>query len=204
MRIAVVGTSGSGKSTLAERLAGALGLPFIELDAINWQPGWVGLNSTDVPEFKRRVDAAIAADAWVLAGNYGDVRDAVWGRATDLVWLDYPRPVIMRRVIWRSFVRAVDRKELWPGTGNREEWRMWLSPEHPIRWAWSTYHRRQREYAKRIADPKWSHLKVHHLTRPQQAEELVREMAGAFSPLQGRAARSEATERVGESAATRR
>ncbi|MFD1783710.1 AAA family ATPase [Phenylobacterium terrae] len=179
MRIAVVGTSGSGKSTLAERLAGALDVPFIELDAINWQPGWVGLNATDVPEFKRRVDAAIAADAWVLAGNYGAVRDAVWSRATDLVWLDLPRGVVMRRVIRRSIVRALDGKELWPGTGNRENWRMWLSPEHPIRWAWSTYHRRKREYAQRISDPKWSHLTVHRLTRPAQAEALVRELASS-------------------------
>jgi adenylate kinase family enzyme len=176
MRIAVVGTSGAGKSTLAGRLASALDVPLIELDAINWQPGWVGLNSTDVPELKRRVDAAISAEAWVLAGNYGDVRDAVWTRATDLVWLDFPRPVVMRRVVWRSLVRAIERKELWPGTGNREEWRMWLSSEHPIRWAWSTYHRRKRDYARRIAEPKWSHLKVRRLTRPRQAEELVREL----------------------------
>ena len=40
MRFAVVGTSGSGKSTLAERIAKALDIPFIELDAINWQAGW--------------------------------------------------------------------------------------------------------------------------------------------------------------------
>lgn len=173
MRVAVIGTSGSGKSTLAERLAGALEVPFIELDAINWQPGWVGLNSTDAPELVRRVTAAIAQDEWVLAGNYGDVRDLVWRRATHLVWLDYSRPVIMRRVIWRSLVRAIGRKELWPGTGNREEWRMWLSPEHPIRWAWSTYLRRKAEYARRIADPNWGHLQVHRLTRPHEARTLV-------------------------------
>ncbi|MDD3837448.1 MAG: hypothetical protein PHG43_06385 [Phenylobacterium sp.] len=178
MRIAVVGTSGAGKSTLAERLAAALHVPYIELDAINWQPGWVGLNETDVPEFKRRVDAAIAAEAWVLAGNYGDVRDAVWSRATDLVWLDYSRAVVMRRVMWRSFVRSLSRRELWPGTGNREEWRKWLEPEHPMRWAWSTHHRRRREYAQRIADPRWAHLRVHRLTRPREADALETRLTG--------------------------
>lgn len=179
MRIAVVGTSGSGKSTLAERLAEALDVPFIELDAINWQPGWVALQTEDRAEFVRRVEAAVAQDAWAFAGNYSSVRDIVWRRATDLVWLDYPRSVVMSRVIRRSIVRAVDRKELWPGTGNREEWRMWLDPEHPIRWAWSTYHRRKREYGERIADRRWSHLRVHHLTRPRQAAELVRRLGGA-------------------------
>ncbi len=181
MRIAVVGTSGSGKSTLAERIASALGVPFIELDAINWQPGWRDLNTHDRPEFVRRVEAAIAAEAWALAGNYGTVRDLVWGRATHLVWLDYPRPLVMRRVIWRSLVRAIDGKELWPGTGNVERFSEWLSPEHPIRWAWSTYHRRKREYADRLADPRWSHLTVHRLTRPSEAEALVRALANPSS-----------------------
>ncbi|HEX2561394.1 AAA family ATPase [Phenylobacterium sp.] len=189
MRIAVIGTSGSGKSTLAERLAGALGVPFIELDAINWQPGWVALQTKDRAEFVRRVEAAVAQEAWAFAGNYSSVRDIVWARATNLVWLDYPRAVVMARVIRRSIARAAGGKELWPGTGNRETWRMWLSPEHPIRWAWSTYHRRRREYAKRIGDPKWAHLKVHRLTHPRQADELVRELAQSFPPLKRREGR---------------
>ena len=45
----------------------------------------------------------------------------------------------MRRVIWRSFSRAVTGRELWAGTGNREEFRRWLDKEHPIRWAWDTW-----------------------------------------------------------------
>lgn len=182
MRVAVIGPSGSGKSTLAERLAGVLGAPFIDLDAINWQPGWVGLNATDVPELKRRVDLAIAAEAWALAGNYGAVRDAVWTRATDIVWLDYARPLVMRRVIRRSVVRAVGGKELWPGTGNRETWRMWLDPEHPIRWAWSTHGRIRRQYAERTADPQWGRLTVHRLTHPRQAEDLVARLAREAQP----------------------
>ena len=42
-RIHVIGNSASGKSTLAARLASALDAPLVELDAINWRPGWVGL-----------------------------------------------------------------------------------------------------------------------------------------------------------------
>ncbi|MFJ9388451.1 shikimate kinase [Nocardioides sp. NPDC101246] len=41
MRVSVVGSSGSGKSTVARRLADILGVPYIELDSIHWQPGWV-------------------------------------------------------------------------------------------------------------------------------------------------------------------
>ena len=47
MRIAVVGTSGSGKTTLAKALAAQLALPYIELDALNWQAGWRDLSRND-------------------------------------------------------------------------------------------------------------------------------------------------------------
>jgi hypothetical protein len=61
----------------------------------------------DPEEFVRRVNEAIKAEAWVVDGNYGPVRDRVWQRATHLVWLDYERPVIMARVVSRTFFRAV-------------------------------------------------------------------------------------------------
>jgi adenylate kinase family enzyme len=63
MRIVVVGTSGSGKTTLARALAAQLALPYIELDAVNWQAGWRDLSRTDPDEFIRRVAVAIAGDS---------------------------------------------------------------------------------------------------------------------------------------------
>ena len=40
-RINVVGTSGSGKTTIGSALAGRLDVPYVELDALAWKPGWV-------------------------------------------------------------------------------------------------------------------------------------------------------------------
>ena len=167
MRVVVVGASGAGKSTMARSLGEALGLRFVELDAVNWQPGWRALDHEDKTEFRRRVAEATAGDGWVSDGNYASVRDDLWARATHLVWLDYERGVIMRRVITRSVVRAFDGKELW--SGNREDWRRWLDADHPIRWAWDTWEQRRERYAALIAEPRHAHLKVLRLRHPREA-----------------------------------
>ena len=173
VRIAVVGTSGSGKTTLARALAAQLALPYVELDAVNWLAGWRDLSRNDPDEFVRRVTLAVAADAWVVDGNYGLVRDFVWRRATHLVWLDYERRIVMYRVIRRTLVRAALRTEMW--AGNRERWRHMLRPSHPIRWAWSTWRRRRREYEERIGRGDYAHLVVLRLRRPRDARKLLRQ-----------------------------
>jgi hypothetical protein len=117
-----------------------------------------------------------SAEAWVLDGNYGPMRDMVWQRATHLVWLD-ERPLIMARVICRSFLRAVLRTELW--AGNRERWRQILRPSHPIRWAWSTWDRRRRETAERLARREYARLVVLRLRRPGEVQRAVDLLEGA-------------------------
>ncbi len=114
-RVSVVGNSGSGKSTLARELALVLGVPYVELDSLFHQPGWVPLAED---EFRRVVGAAAAVDGWVMDGNYSAVRPIVWTRADTVVWLDLPRRTVMRQVVWRTVRRAVTRQELW--NGNRE------------------------------------------------------------------------------------
>lgn len=148
MRIVVVGTSGSGKSTMAKALSQALGVPHVEMDALNWQADWRDLANHDLPEFQRRVAAAAAGEAWVIDGNYTKVRSALWPRATAFVWMDPERGQVMRQVIWRSFNRALTKKELWAGTGNTEQFRRWLDREHPIRWAWDNFARNRKRYGE--------------------------------------------------------
>jgi adenylate kinase family enzyme len=180
VRIVVVGTSGAGKTTLAKAIAATLAIPHIELDAMEWGPGWTPLSSADPDALVRRVAAATAADAWVVDGNYGPVRALVWRRATHLVWLDYDRPVIMMRVIRRSLVRVVFRTELW--SGNVERWRHLLRPSHPIRWAWSTWRRRRNEIEALLAQDEQAHLIVHRLRQPAEANRVLRELTRATVP----------------------
>src|SRR4051812_37065404 len=106
-RVSVVGVPGSGKTTLGRELAASLGVPFIELDSIFHQPNWEDLSTDD---FRKRVSDASTAEGWVIDGNYQGVRDVVWQGADTVVWLDLPRPLIMRRVIVRTVRRAITRE----------------------------------------------------------------------------------------------
>lgn len=167
-----------------------MGGSHIDLDAINWQAGWRDLNTHDPEEFVRRVEAACAQDVWVSCGNYSRVRPIYLGRATHLVWLDYPKWLVMGRVIRRSIARAITGDELWPGTGNRETFARWLDKEHPIRWAWDTYADRKARYAAMFDDPALAHLSRHRLTDPRRADGLVAALAAEFQSSRDRPAPS--------------
>ncbi len=168
MRIAIVGTTGSGKTTLAAKLATEHNLTHIELDVLNWQPDGRSLVADDPDAFILSVEQLIAADNWICDGNYSLVRDQIWRRATHLVWLDYSKPLIMRRVIVRSIRRSRDNTRLW--NGNRESWSRMLSAEHPVRWAWSTWSSRRARYARALEGGRYPNMKIYRITSPRQAE----------------------------------
>jgi adenylate kinase family enzyme len=176
-RISVVGNSGSGKSTVGRQLASALGVPYLELDSIYHQPGWVPLGPE---EFRRRATAAAAGDGWVIDGNYSAVRPLVWDRADTVVWLDLPRRTVMRQVVWRTLRRAALRAELW--NGNRERWAnlfTWEPEESVISWAWHRHSVYRARYAATADDPACSHLRFVRLRR---RAEVRRFLAGVRRP----------------------
>jgi adenylate kinase family enzyme len=167
-RYVVIGTSGSGKTTLARQIAERLGIPHIELDALHWDPGWVGVTAEVMRE---RVAAATSGPAWALDGNYSKSRDVAWPRATHLIWLDYSFPLVFWRVLSRTVRRAVLREELW--NGNRESLRMMFSRESILVWVITTYGRRRREYPELLARPEYSHLTVFRFRTPRETERWV-------------------------------
>jgi adenylate kinase family enzyme len=156
-RVAVVGNSGAGKSWLASRLAAALGVPYVELDAIHHGPGWQALPAE---EMRREVDRRCPADgAWVADGNYaGKGGDLIRARADTVVWIDLPRGTVMRQLVRRTARRLVLREPLW--NDNRESLRnaLALDPERSILvWSWVHHEPRRAAFAAE-ADDRWVRL----------------------------------------------
>lgn len=169
-RVSVIGSTGSGKTTFARALASALGVDFVELDALNWEANW-----TMAPDdaFRARIDAATRGEAWVVDGNYGGrgAREIVWGRADTVVWLDFPLYLILARLTRRNLARIRSGEEIWPGTGNRETVRnSFFSRDSLYVWALKTHWRRKRQTPELLARPEYAHLTVHRFRDAREAE----------------------------------
>jgi len=56
---------------------------------------------------------------------------------------------------------------------NREDWRSWADPEHPIRWAWAKHGERRRKYPDLLRRSEYAHLEVLRLRHPREARRLL-------------------------------
>jgi adenylate kinase family enzyme len=167
-RVSVVGGSCSGKTTFARALAQILDVPFVELDALNWEANWT---MADVATFQDRIRDATAGDAWVVDGNYGGrgARDILWPRADTVVWLDPPLLVTLVRMWHRTTDRIRRRERLWGG--NQETIRnTFFSRDSLFVWALTTHRRRGRNLEQLMKRPEYAHIRFHRLRSGSAAQ----------------------------------
>ena len=159
-------------------MAEQLGVPFLELDSIRHQAGWQELPDD---EFRRRTREFVAADGWVVDGNYGAVReDIVWARADTVLWVDTPRLVGVAQVFRRTVGRVVFREVLWNGNRERLANIVSLDPMDNLAvFAWRNHHRSKERYESAMADPRWSHLDFRRLRTRRQARAVLRDAENA-------------------------
>lgn len=175
-RILITGISCAGKSTLGAHLAAFLDIPFVELDALNWEPNWVGLNEADPDELMRRMREATVGDRWVVAGSYTQFSQQVfWPRLETIVWLDLPLYQLVGRMLRRSWKRWRTNELLW-GTNYEKFWpqlMVWRKEDSLLWWIATQYQpKRQRMLACQV-DPRWSHVRFIRLCSSAEVEEVT-------------------------------
>lgn len=173
-RIVVIGTTSSGKSTLAKNLSDKLHLDFVELDALHWEPDW---KEAEEAVFRQRVETAIRSEVWAVAGNYRVVRDLIWPKAEIVIWLDYPLPILLWRLVRRTVQRNLTRELLW-GTNRDKFWKhfkLW-SDDSLIHWLFKTYWRRKRETPLLFSLPEHEHLRILRFKHPRETESWLKRM----------------------------
>jgi adenylate kinase family enzyme len=94
-RIFVTGNAGSGKTSVAGALAIALDLPYVCLDSIVWQAGWV---KTPGPERREKELHIAQRPSWIVDG----VSELFLQAADTVIFLDIPRRRCLYRVLLRN------------------------------------------------------------------------------------------------------
>ncbi len=188
-RIIVVGGSGAVKSTLALRLAGRLGVPFIELDALHWEPGWV---EAERSVFRERVRRTIEPASCVMAGNYTEKQqDVSWPEADTIIWLDMGLLTVLRRGVRRSWWHWRTRELLFGGENRediREHLRLWDPERSLIAYTIKTHRSRRRRYEAYMRDPRWAHTTFIRLQSERKADRWldgILTQSGQIVPVAG-------------------
>jgi hypothetical protein len=151
-----------------------LGVPFIEVDALNHRPNWVEVSAD---ELRTQVDEALVAapDGWVADATYtGKLGNLFYERADTLVWLDLPLSLCLRRIWTRTWRRILKREELWHG--NRESiCNAFFVKNSLFRGAIRSHRANQTKVPERAAEH--PHLRLLRLRSPQEVDRLIDETA---------------------------
>jgi len=166
-RVVVIGCAGSGKSTLARRLAARTGLPLVERDA---------LGALGSPDYLAAITRMAAGPRWILdaAPYYAD--ELVYAAADTIVFLDYPKPVVLWRAARRTLRVEVLRRPA--GAHRPQGWAALRDPEHALRWAWISHADRRREGLDLMARPGLAGTQILRFARPAAARRWLRRCPG--------------------------
>jgi RimJ/RimL family protein N-acetyltransferase/adenylate kinase family enzyme len=171
-RIVIVGTSSSGKTTLAKNLSSTLEIPHKELDSFYWESNWT---EADPEIFRERIQNFTQKEKWITDGNFFQVKDLVWGRATTVIWLDYPFLHIIKQFFTRSVRRSLSKEELW--NGNTETfWNSIFSPNSLLMWILKSYRHNKVRIGTLLKSDEFPGTYFVRLKSPSETQEFLNKL----------------------------
>ena len=161
-KIALFGPPATGKSTLAKWLSAELGHPHTDLDDLLFTPE----GPLPLPEFRRQAAEITQHDAWIVEGNFSKLADVVWHRADVLVWLDFPLPLILYRIVRRSLHQLTGHED--SPQARRLTWsRAFFHRRSLLRTAIRKYRTNRPRYARQVAETADRGVEVVRLRSPR-------------------------------------
>lgn len=164
-RVVVVGCAGSGKSTLSRELAARVGLPLTERDALGT------LGSRD---YRDALGELASRPRWILDGAPYYEDELIYRAADTVIFLDYPKLLVMWRVLRRTLRVELFRRS--DGAHRPSGLDVWRADEHPLRWAWTSHQARRREGLALITRPDLADSDIIHFTRPVHARRWMSQL----------------------------
>lgn len=140
-RVVIIGTSGCGKTVFGSKIANALSVKFIDLDDLNWLPGWEQRPEED---FFHDIKRETSCEKWIVSGNYSRASKFLWPQADMIIWLDFPLYLCLWRALKRSLSRILSRKMCC--NGNYETLNRLFGTDSILLWIWNTHSRRKKAY----------------------------------------------------------
>lgn len=151
-RIQIFGVTGVGKTTAARNLARIIGAVAIDLDDIHWAPAHIApWTERPTEESYPMVVEAVSVESFVVSGNYSKFRSAIEPRLDAAIFLDYPAPYALYRLLRRTLTRIITRERAC--NGNIESARKLFSRDSIVLWWFKTFAKRRRTMRARITDP---------------------------------------------------
>ena len=174
-KINIIGTSGSGKSTLGRKLADLLDVDYIEMDALFWGPNWS--ETSDEELFAKLEQRLSGEEGWVIDGNYTRTIPIKWKDVDMVIWIDLPFWVNFRQSVQRAVNRAWTKRELWEGTGNREEWRKLISAKSVVWWMMKTHRKNRIRNTQWLRDEKFAHIRFVRLQSRREIDQFLHNLS---------------------------
>lgn len=165
-RVAIIGCGGSGKTTVGRRLAAAIGAQITHLDAVFYDDAW---NKLPAEKFAALQEELVAADTWVIDGNYASTLPIRLRRATHVIFLDLPATtclwgIVQRRCRYRGGQHT-------DGVYDRITWSF-------VKYVWG-YRREMAPRVRALLAEHAGHAQVHIVTSRKAANGLAAELEQA-------------------------
>lgn len=115
-------------------------------------------------------------DGWIVEGNFSKLADVVWHRADTLVWLDFPLPLIVYRIVRRSLRQLAGRDD--SAQARRLTWSTaFFSRRSLLRTAIRKYRTNRPRYARQVSETADLGVEIVRLRSPRDVQRWKKETA---------------------------